>query len=75
MAELFANSGIPDQMSRSVASDLGLHCLLVTLLRVSRLQWVIVCFRSVFPVFIRTKIGQNVQFRQFCSKFQQNFIV
>ena len=40
MAELFANSGDPDQMPHSVASDLGLHCLSVTLLGVSRLQWV-----------------------------------
>ena len=27
-------------MSHSAASDLGLHCLSITLLRVSRLQWV-----------------------------------
>ena len=40
MAKLFANSGSPDQMPRSAASDLGLHCLPSTLLRVSRLQWV-----------------------------------
>ena len=40
MAELFANFGDPDQMPRSAASDLGLHCLPITLLRVSRLQWV-----------------------------------
>ena len=40
MAKLFANSGDPDQMPHSVASDLGLHCLPITLLRVSRLQWV-----------------------------------
>ena len=33
-------SGEPDQTPRSVASDLGLHCLPITLLRVSRLQWV-----------------------------------
>ena len=39
MAKLFANSGDPDQTPRSAASDLGLHCLTVTLLRVSRLQW------------------------------------
>ena len=32
MVELFANSGDPDQMLSSVASDLGLHCLLITLL-------------------------------------------
>ena len=40
MAKLFANSGDPDQMPRSAASDLGVHCLPFTLLRVSRLQWV-----------------------------------
>ena len=40
MAKLFANSGDPDQTPRSAASDLGLPCLPVTLLRVSRLQWV-----------------------------------
>ena len=40
MAKLFANSGDPDQMPRSAASDLDLHCLPFTLLRVSRLQWV-----------------------------------
>ena len=38
MAELLTNSGIPDQTSRSVASDLGLHCLPITLLGVSGLQ-------------------------------------
>ena len=40
MAKLFANSGDPDQTPRPAASDLGLHCLPITLLRVSRLQWV-----------------------------------
>ena len=40
MDKLFANSGDPDQTPRSVESDLGLHCLEITLLRVSRLQWV-----------------------------------
>ena len=40
MAKHFANSEDPDQMPHSVASDLGLHCLPVTLLGVSRLQWV-----------------------------------
>ena len=39
MAKLFANSGDPDQMPHSLVSDLGLHRLPVTLLRVSRLQW------------------------------------
>ena len=40
MAKLFANSGCPDQTPRSAAADLGLHCLPVTHLQVSRLQWV-----------------------------------
>ena len=39
MVELFANSGDPDQTPRSVASDLGLHCLPVTRLGVSSLKW------------------------------------
>ena len=40
MVELFANSGDPDQTARSAASDLGLHCLPVTRLGASSLQWV-----------------------------------
>ena len=40
MIKLFANSGGPDQMLHSQASDLGLHCLPVTLLGISRLQWI-----------------------------------
>ena len=40
MAKLFANSGDPDQIQHYVVSDLGLHCLPITLLVVSRLQWV-----------------------------------
>ena len=30
IAKLFANSGDPDQMQHCAASDLGLHCLLIT---------------------------------------------
>ena len=40
MVQLFANSGDPDQTPRSAASDLGLHCLPIPILGVSRLQWV-----------------------------------
>ena len=40
MIELFANSGAPDQISHSAASDLGLHYLPATRLGVSSLQWV-----------------------------------
>ena len=38
MVEILANSKDPDQMLHSAASDLGLHCLPITLLGVSRLQ-------------------------------------
>ena len=38
MIELFANSGDPDQLPHSAASDLVLHCLPFTLLGVSSLQ-------------------------------------
>ena len=38
MVELFANSGDPDQTPQNAASDLGLHCLSITLLGVSQLQ-------------------------------------
>ena len=37
MLDPFANSGDPDQMPHSAASDLGLDCLPITW--VSRLQW------------------------------------
>ena len=36
MTELFANSRDPDQTPHFAASDLGLHCLPITLLGVSR---------------------------------------
>ena len=42
MVEKFANSGDPDQTLHSVASDLGLYSLPITLLGVSRLQWVVI---------------------------------
>ena len=51
MVELFANSGYPDQTSRSAASDLGLHCLPTTLLGVSRLQCAINA--TLISMFIR----------------------
>ena len=52
MAKLFANSGDPDQMPRSAVSDLGLHCLPITLLQVSRLEWVnrLLLFPNVISV-------------------------
>ena len=58
MAKLFANSGDPDQTPRSAASDLGLHCLPVTLLRVSRLQWVKcnLTFPTLFAISVADKL-------------------
>ena len=43
MVKLSVNSEDPDQTPHSAASDLGLHCLPITLLGVSRLQWVNKC--------------------------------
>ena len=47
MAEVFVNSGDPDQQPHSAASDLGLHCLPITFLEVSRLQWVNLYFPKI----------------------------
>ena len=52
MVKLFTNSGDPVQTPHSAASDLGLHCLSITLLRISWLQWVkppkwFLCFHSL----------------------------
>ena len=58
MAEVFANNEDPDQTPRSAASDLGLHCLPITLLGVSRLQWVkTVYFLSVFTFWEVAQYG------------------
>ena len=38
MDKLFANNGNSDQTLHSAASDLGLHCLQITLLGVFRLK-------------------------------------
>ena len=42
---LNANSVAPDQTPRSVASDLGLHCLPMSILWVARHKWVIISVR------------------------------
>ena len=58
MAKLFANSGDPDPMLHFAASDLGLHCLTINFLPVSRLQWVkrSVCISLAFTLKKSTKI-------------------
>ena len=47
MVELFANIGDLDQTPHS---DVGLHCLPITLSRVSRLQW--------FKFFLKGRLSQ-----------------
>ena len=55
---LFANSSDPAQTPRFTASDLGLHCLPVTLLGVSRLQW-----NKRNSMFQDTRIGSMIPMR------------
>ena len=62
MVELSANSGDPDQMPHSAASDLGVHCLPVTVLGISRLQLVKLTFSNSR---IRT---------DGCQKIQDNYV-
>ena len=50
MAKLFANSGNPDQMLYSAASDLGLHCLPVTHFGVFNLKWVYNLFKKMLKI-------------------------
>ena len=60
MVELFANSGDPDQMPCSVASDLsdlGLHFSPFTLLGVYRLQWLDILIRVMFSIKLKSQDG------------------
>ena len=61
MVDLFANSGDPDQTSRSAASDLGLHCLPVIRLGVFSLQW-------VKKKFCNEKRSSNIKYFLLISK-------
>ena len=65
MVELFANSGDPDQMPLSAASDLGLHHLPISLLGISRLQWINFCFIT----------QKNVQLQTFNKSIQKVVLV
>ena len=64
MAKLFANSGNPDQTPRSAASDLGLHCLPITLLRVSRKRHsnfgVYLITSLIIQLFILPRLKKNI---------------
>ena len=46
MAKLFANTGDPDQMLHSAASDLSLHCLPTTLSGVSDYNGLVIIFHQ-----------------------------
>ena len=71
MAKLFANSGDPDPMLHFAASDLGLHCLTITLLPVSRLQWVkrSVCISLAFTLkkIHKNKMSLTFNYKKFCT--------
>ena len=77
MAKLFANSRDPDQMLLSAASDLGLLCLPITLLGVSRLKWVnlflILQFAQDF-IFRNQRLEKWAQKQSSCHGNQQNFL-
>ena len=54
---LLANNVDPDQMPHYVASDLGLHCLSLTLSQVSRQEWV---KASTLECLLSTRILEKV---------------
>ena len=67
--EPFANSGDPDQLLHSAVSDLGLHCLPVTRLGVSSLQWVNMtiklqnnCIKKIDDNYVRHHRGRHIVF-------------
>ena len=60
MAKLFAYSGDPDQTPHSAASDLGLHCLPLTLLRVPRLKR-LTCLNRLIMAKMKTYGSQVLQ--------------
>ena len=51
MAKLFVNCGDPDQTPHSAASDLGLHCLPITLSGISRLKWINFIYLFIYFYF------------------------
>ena len=53
-------SGDPEQMLQFVVSDLGLHCLPVTILGVSRLQWVKYHYFHVYCKFLENSPENHV---------------
>ena len=70
MAKPFANSGDPDQTQRSAASDLGLHCLPIALLGVTKIHWdnkiTIYTQSTAFYLQKRLYMMQNVRKEPLC---------
>ena len=56
----YLQTGDPDQMPHSVVSDLDLHCLPLTLLEISRLQWVKNSVLSVAMVKVLSLCGSYI---------------
>ena len=63
MEILFANNVDPDQTPHYVASDLSLHCLPMTLLRVSRRQRV-KTHSPIFRIYFMKLFGKNKCFME-----------
>ena len=66
MAKLFANSGDPDQMPRSTAYDLGLHCLPITLYGSPNYNGLKYCWMSVDPDQMPKNLNWLYTFPQTC---------
>ena len=74
MTKLFANSGDPDQTLHSAASDMCLHCLPITLLRVSRLQWVNNVYAIFFFWFSLLEYGMLLELLLFVEQFKLELV-
>ena len=67
MVELFPNSGDPYQTPRSAVSDLGLHCLPITTLGVSTLQWVKQSRKNDCDTLLLCTVEMTIANRTFCE--------
>ena len=65
MAELVANSGDPDQMPHSVASDLSLLSLLITL---TTTVWYENCFMKEYDNMVKKKKKKKLRRQKFFYK-------
>ena len=76
-----ANSVDPDQMPHSAASDLGLHCLPMSLLWDARHKWVNfhVCLfqltNEIFGFIYGLWSDQSTEFLQLASQHNENMMI